>query len=335
MSADNATQNEILVSVVVPVYNVEPYLVRCLQSIAGQTYKNLQIILVDDGATDGSPKICDEFATLDARAEVIHKPNGGLSDARNAGIDISRGNYIVLVDSDDYLAPGYVETMLSAALKHGAKLVMCNFICVNDRGDEIDWQPGGGFHSLRGSVPSGDAMTALSDPVGGVYVVAWNKLYNRDLFSGLRYPIGKLHEDQFVIHHLLDKCDFIHCVPERLYYYVQREKSIISAGYTVRNLDVMDAFLDRARHYCGKKRYDHMSMAYRRFIGELAKSRCLIDFQIAENKRRWRSLRKSLDDDRSIIMKFADRSTKLRFLSVMALPGLYYKIIQRPWRKTK
>lgn len=322
-----------LVSVIVPVYNVEIYLSRCIDSILNQTYGNLQVLLIDDGSPDRCPVICDEYASKDSRIEVIHKKNGGLSDARNAGLNISKGEYIVFVDSDDYIDSRYVETMIRAALESSASLVMCNFEYVSDTGCAIEWQPGYGFGSLNGKVASDDAMTAFSDPLGGVYVVSWNKLYQRNLFDDIRFPEGKIHEDQFVIHCILAKSEFIFCIPDRLYYYTQREKSIMSEGYSIKHLDVMDAFLDRAHFYLSMNKYRLVSLAYKRYINELAKAYCLIDRKDSENRKILKLYYRYLKNDWKTILFHTNPAIIMRFATVMCCPSLYYSIIQHPQRK--
>ncbi len=324
-----------LVSIIVPVYNVEKYLHRCVDSILSQDYVHLEVILVNDGSTDNSPMICDAYAQSDGRIKVIHKPNGGLSDARNTGIDHATGEYIAFVDSDDYVDRTYINTMLLAALENEADLVMCNFECVSDNGDSIAWQPGRSFPAFYGKVASNSAMIAFSDPVGGVYVVSWNKLYKNSLFNNVRFPVGKIHEDQFVIHHLVDQCDFIFCVPDRLYYYVQRENSIMAGGYSRKHLDAMGAFYDRAHFYKNKREYRLMSLSYKQYCNELAKSYYLMDMSDSLNREQWEIYHKLAKKDLKVVFKHAYLNTIMRFIAAVYCPALYYKVLQRPWRRLR
>ena len=181
-----------LISVIVPVYDVERYLARCIDSILAQTYQNLEIFLVDDGSPDRCGEICDAYAEKDNRIQVIHKKNGGLSDARNAALDICTGEYISFVDSDDYVSDDFIETMHHAIKDYQAKLAVCGIMKFDESGKiSVDYAP-----SDTEKCVSGEEMVEMTiwRPA------AWNKLYHRSLFEGIRYPFGKLYEDLFVYH---------------------------------------------------------------------------------------------------------------------------------------
>ena len=173
------------ISVIVPVYKVEPYLSRCLDSIINQTYRNLEIILVDDGSPDRCGEICDEYARQDSRIRVIHKANGGLSDARNHGIDVAIGDYIAFVDSDDYIATDMYEKMLARLELDNSDMVVCNYY----RFDEGSAPPKDGYIQLPDRVLTQDEAFDFYLQIGGDYVSAWNKLYKRTIFDDLRYPV--------------------------------------------------------------------------------------------------------------------------------------------------
>lgn len=232
------------ISVIVPVYKVEKYLKRCVDSILAQTYTNFELILVDDGSPDTCPAMCDEFAMQDNRIRVVHKKNGGLSDARNAGIDIATGEYIAFVDSDDYIAVDMCEQLLESILKYNADVAFCNYLRVDEAhniGTEREQvQP------IRDECLSQEQVwQELLRPYGGYYIVAWNKLYHRKLFDSLRFPVGKQHEDEFVIHHVINQCNKIACVSKPLYFYVQRAGSIMAQQFSVKNMDYGEALIDR------------------------------------------------------------------------------------------
>ena len=182
------------ISIIVPIYNVAPYLPACLDSIIHQTYLNLEIILVDDGSPVESGKMCDSYLE-DERVKVIHKENGGLSDARNAGIDAAKGKFLGFVDSDDYVHPRFYELLLQALKEEGADIAGCDVkkVCKTEKIEEKEQQP------IQRTVYSGREATAnLYD--AQMYlksVVAWNKLYKKELFEEIRFPKGKLHEDEF------------------------------------------------------------------------------------------------------------------------------------------
>ncbi len=240
------------ISVIVPVYKVEDYLHRCVQSILSQTLKDLEVILVDDGSPDGCGVICEEFAAKDSRVKVIHKENGGLSDARNAGLDMATGDYIGFVDSDDHIRPTMYQRLLQALEENGADMSLCNYAYVDGQ-DRVD---GTMRCSMESGVLSRSAALERLDtasPDYSFYVTAWNKLYKRSLFDSLRFPVGKLHEDEFVAHHIFDRCRCIAVVGEELYRYVQRSGSIMRGGVSVRSLDGVYALYDRYEFYLAQK----------------------------------------------------------------------------------
>lgn len=232
-----------LISIIVPIYKVEPYLDRCVQSIVDQTYTNLQIILVDDGSPDGCPQMCDEWAKKDSRICVIHKPNGGLSDARNAGMAVAKGEYIAFVDSDDWIAPKYIDHLYRAARSCGALLSACDVRRINE-GEQC-------------MVPDNDeclpieysALEALS-PKGWerVRAVAWNKLYHRSLLEGEEYPVGRHHEDEFFTYRIVYKAQRIVFIEEELYFYLQRQGSIMQE-VSIKRLDALDAYMERLQFF--------------------------------------------------------------------------------------
>lgn len=237
-----------LISIIVPVYKVEPYLQRCIESIRNQTYKKIEIILVDDGSPDRCPDICDELAEKDSRIQVIHKINGGLSDARNAGIEIATGEYIVFVDSDDYLAEQMIEKMLDAVQQNNCKMAICNFLCIDEEGKSTG-------ESERSPVKdelldAREILRRFYQLYGWFYIVAWNKLYHRSLLSKDTFPIGRIHEDEFTASQLIWKAEKIACIEYQGYYYVrQREGSITQNLNDSRHLDAYFALIERYKFY--------------------------------------------------------------------------------------
>lgn len=247
-----------MISIIVPVYNVEKYLRRCIDSILAQTYSNLEIILVDDGSPDGSGLICDEYAVLDPRVTVIHKENGGLSDARNAGLDVATGEYVGFVDSDDYIHPQMYEKLLSAIQSTGSNISLCSYVYVDEETGAVD-ESYCVMNPIKTAVLS--RMQALEkinayQPNSFFYVTAWNKLYERKLFSNLRFVNGKIHEDEFSVHHLFNLAGKIATIEDVLYYYVQRNGSIMNSRMTKKSLDIIDALMDRYEFYLSIERKD-------------------------------------------------------------------------------
>lgn len=234
-----------LISIIVPIYNVQDYLRTCLESILSQTYTNIEIILVNDGSEDASEEICCEYAKRDERVKLYSQENRGLSVARNTGVSFSKGELIVFVDSDDYIAPMMVEKLYDAMKKANADLAMCGFKRVDQNGRDS------GLSFLPGDKTIGgkEAIKSLFDENSG-YMVAWNKLYKKSFLKNNIFPPGKIHEDEFVMHRIFSECKRVAVVSESLYFYVQRDGSIMSR-LSIKSLDIIEAFCDRA-YLCNK-----------------------------------------------------------------------------------
>lgn len=233
-----------LISVIVPIYKVENFLCKCVDSILNQTYKNLEIILVDDGSPDKCGEICDEYAKKDSRIKVIHKENGGLSDARNAGIDVAQGDYFVFVDSDDYIDYEMIETLYYCIKNDNSDLALCSFTYVDEEGKEICERKN--KSPIKNEIISTEqSLQKLCEIKNWYYIVAWNKLYKKEIFNNLRFPKGKINEDEFTIHHIFNKCRYISCVEKPLYYYLQRSGSIMKTKTGMKALDSAEALYDR------------------------------------------------------------------------------------------
>lgn len=232
---------EELISVIVPVYKVEKYLKRCVESVQKQTFKNLEIILVDDGSPDLCGKMCDEMSKTDPRIKVIHKNNGGLSDARNAGIEIASGKYVVFVDSDDWLDLDMIDLLYRILKKYDADIAECSYR--NIYKERIDEET-----SCSGEVIEGDGTLALEAMLDWRWFkpVAWNKLYKKEILSNIRYPKGKLHEDEFTTYKYFYNANKLVYVDTSKYNYDRRrEDSITGKKFREDNLDACWAFRER------------------------------------------------------------------------------------------
>lgn len=226
-----------LISVIVPIYNVERYLEKCILSIQCQTHQDLEIILSDDGSTDNSGAICDHFAALDSRIRVIHKMNGGLSDARNAGIEVASGSYYMFVDSDDFIAPDTIEKLYLAATEHDCEIAVCNIVRTFDDGTTEPF-----YHPVdQLTVWAGQQrFETLKQPS------ACNKLFRAELFKDVRFPKGKFYEDTFVYHVLAYQATQIVLTGHDGYYYLSRRDSILGQPkYTDRYFDFIEAVYTR------------------------------------------------------------------------------------------
>lgn len=247
----DSTKCSELISVIVPVYRVETYLDKCIMSIANQTYDNLEIILVDDGSPDNCPAMCDAWEEKDGRVKVIHKTNGGLSDARNAGVAVSSGDLIAFVDSDDYLASNYIEDMYSAMKGTHADIVECGVLYV----DEVDSVLRKRAIGAEITVNRVDALKRLILE-DGVYQTVWNKLYRRSVIENTLFEVGRYHEDDFWTYQVFDQINSLTVLPKPLYYYLQRGDSIMGFGYTLKRLDGLEARYRRMQYL---QKYDELA----------------------------------------------------------------------------
>lgn len=250
------------ISIVVPVYKVEKYLGRCVESIMNQSYHNLEIILVDDGSPDNSGEICDEYAKRDHRIKVIHQENKGLSGARNAGIDICTGEYIGFVDSDDYIHHQMYEILLNNSLKYNSEISICRILRFFG---EKATPPSFSKINLQVLTPQ-EALKNLHGMDGQVYTVAWNKLYKRNLFDGLRYPLSKINEDEFLTYKLIDRSNQITMTDEVLYYYFQNGDSITTNEKYLINKDVFEAIEGRKDYFEKMGKYDIIPFINKAFL---------------------------------------------------------------------
>lgn len=220
------------ISVIVPIYNVENYMRRCVDSILNQTYTNLEIILVDDESPDNCPLICDKYKQRDNRIKVIHQKNAGLSGARNAGIDIASGEYLAFVDSDDYLAVDFLESLYQAIVTTNSDIAMCKYEYVKD--DTMTQSHKSGDCEVYTGI---EMIENMYSPDGAFFVVAWNKLYKRKLFERIRYPQGRIHEDEATTHQLYYEAKKAAFVKRYLYGYFVGGESITRKKFNRKRLD--------------------------------------------------------------------------------------------------
>lgn len=234
------------ISIIIPIYNLEKYIEKCIDSILKQTYTKTEIIIIDDGSTDGSEEICNKYAKTDERVIYIKKENGGPSSARNKGIEEANGEYLFFVDGDDYLAPETIEKMLERILTDHSKLALCGFTRVGRDNTilktiEATNEVITGFEALKMAYREDNGVLFCSTIV--------NKLYHRSLFHSIRFPEGKFHEDEATVYKILDQCDKISLLAEPFYYYLDRENSTMNLPYSVKQLDGIEASYQRYFYY--------------------------------------------------------------------------------------
>ncbi len=238
-----------LISVIVPIYGVEKYLEECLKSIINQTYTNLEIILVDDGSPDNCGKICDEYLKKDNRIKVIHKNNGGLSDARNAGLDIANGEYIAFIDSDDCINEEFIQKLYYNCKNYKCDIAEANYIRFSNKISK-DKQK----ENLEIFTNIQMVERIYNRSTYGRTIVVWNKLYKKEIIKQYRFQKGKIHEDEFIMYKIFYENDIkIAVLNEILYYYRFTPNSIMNQKFDLRRLDKLEAYEERMKYFLEKK----------------------------------------------------------------------------------
>lgn len=256
------------ISIIVPVYNVEKYIEKCIESIREQTYENLEIIIINDGSTDSSEYICNKYFQKDKRIIFVNQENHGVSATRNRGLDISTGNYIGFVDSDDYIACDMFELLYKNMRGYDADISMCNAQSVYANGKTASDE--NGRNLFENYNLDSDDVLVLENDKKIVYSLKsdnnylWNKLYKKSLFNEIIFPYNKIFEDIFVMYKLIEKCRKIIISPEYKYYYVQRENSIISQHFTARQFDLFESYTERYDYLLNK--YPYLEATHRKYI---------------------------------------------------------------------
>ena len=241
-----------LISIIVPAYNVEKYLNRCIDGILAQTIDNFEVILIDDGSSDRTLEICNYYARLDMRINVLHQNNQGVSAARNAGLDLAKGDFISFIDADDYVYSDYLEKMYSMIEKYNAEMCIC------------------GYLHFTGNIPKQECNNASVDIKNGrqmcgylydyniseKYVIPWAKLYRKNLFDKVRFPVGKIHEDQFVTYQVYYYCSKVVELKDELYCYFTSPGSITRGGFSIKRYDNVQALEEAVHFYTERGDYD-------------------------------------------------------------------------------
>ena len=315
-------QNELpLISVIIPVYNVESYLDRCVESVVGQTYTNLEIILVDDGSPDNSPTMCDNWAAKDARIKVIHKENGGLSSARNSALDIMKGEYLTFVDSDDYIDKNAVEIMYNRILNDNSDIAICNYKCVTDNSDDY-WD---NTYPLKDEILSkNEILRKLVEYNHWHYVIACCKLYKKQLFDSIRFPVGKLHEDVFTAHLIFDLCARVSCLSSILYYYYQAPESI-THNYSINSLDIIDGYLNRLDFFIEKNMEYESALSAETVAEKILQAYDRLDMNETENKSVINGYKREYDKRYRLIRNNKQGNYKFRYLFHLGIKAVKLK----------
>lgn len=320
-----------LISVIIPVYNMEKYLYRCMESIINQTYVNLEIILVDDGSTDLSSKMCDEYVLRDNRIKVLHQKNGGLSNARNAGLEVATGKYITFLDSDDYVNVEYVDYLYQLIEQYDSDISICGMKRFEEECQEED-DESENLIKVYGNIEALEILCYQK----GIANSAWGKLYKKDLFKEIRYPEGMLYEDLAVIYKLLYKADKVVQGNKKYYYYMQRRDSIMHQKFSEKSMDrikVSSELLDFVRKSCP----EILDAAYTRFFISNIQVLREIPYKDGQYQEELSILKKNIKFYRRkvIINPRAKKVTRLIAvmsclnISIMQKLGLVYKIFEK------
>ena len=316
--------NETLVTVLIPVYNMEKYVAACIESIIEQSYKNLEIIIVNDGSTDSSEVILEEYAKKDDRIRVITTKNNGLSAARNIGIKEGRGEYIAFVDADDFVSRNYVKTLLSVCEEYKVPISQCYYYNVDYQCFDYIFDDDEDNRDVR--VYDGrDMVLNLYNHMMLPSTLTWTKLYKKDIFrigdntldvlddDNLAFPEGRIYEDDYVSYRIFHKAGKIGVVNKKLYAYRKTPGSITNGAFNTKGLDLMSSLEERMRYYTVKKDRGLLELTYRRYYYELCRTIYKVK-QARDNISNWQSVVKELNKKkrRSLIkifkvVKFEDK----------------------------
>jgi glycosyltransferase involved in cell wall biosynthesis len=254
------------ISIIVPVFNLEHLLPKCIDSILDQSFKDFELILVNDGSTDKSDEICDQYANKDQRIKVIHKQNGGVSSARNAGLEAAKGKYIGFVDSDDYINKHMYEILYNKAIKYSSDIVICGYEEVYEgqyhTTDKLE------SNNVNKHFNNVDALKQmyLNKLLYITFVVPWNKLYKRSLFQDVKYKVRNIYDDETVIHKVLYNSTKITYTDSRLYYYTQRDGSQMNSSFHIKRFDKVYALKDREVFFRKRYEFDLHQLALKHYM---------------------------------------------------------------------
>lgn len=316
-----------MISIIIPVFNVENYVGKCIESVLNQTYRNLQIILVDDGSTDSSGQICEEYAKKDSRILCFHKENGGLSDARNFALDKAKGKYISFIDSDDFVSKKYIDILYNNLVESDADISICNFIRINE--GDLPTESIGGDRKPR-VFDKVESFYALFDNfLGYQFTVACCKLYKACIFDHIRYPKGRNYEDTATAHLIYDKISKVVYEDVNLYYYLVRSSSITKQEQYMKD-DAALAVRDRVTFFehtpytalLQKSREQYLAT----LMGMHARMRSSTDDVLVHKKKLYTQVKALYRDYKRNSIRF---DIKLRVRFFLLFPKLYSNILKK------
>lgn len=302
------------ISIIVPVYNLERYLPKCIDSILSQTFTDFELILVNDGSTDKSGNICDKYARQDIRVKVIHKENGGVASSRNAGLDIARGEYVGFVDNDDYVNEHMFEILYNHANMFASDIVICDYIEVNQEGDSLSeyvkYFQTQHFNNI-------EALHQLYTPNNITFVVPWNKLYKKCLFNNIKYKHGSINDDETVAHKLFydnKKTTYVH-LP--LYYYIQRKDSQMSSSFNIQKLSAVYALKEREIFFRKKGEFSLHQKALKHYMEKFFWYYFLAESELKDIEKELKNLKHTFDKSLFYLLKHRDIGWKQKAMCVV------------------
>ncbi len=278
-----------LVSILIPAYKVEKYISASISSAQAQSYPDIEIVIVNDGSPDRTGEICDEFAQKDKRIRVIHLPKSGVSIARNTALEAAKGDYVFFLDSDDRIEPDTISYLMECMHRDGSDIACCNFLKVDEEGNPLDTLAGFVDDLLT---PEQFLVQAYEDRFYAVSSIVACKLYKRSTIGALRFPAERQHEDEALSYQIVNNAQSITTVSAQKYYYLQRADSIMGNKTSVKSLDVVEAYLQKAEWYRDKGNNYLMYRALRQSCGTLAKKKQLLDMKDETVRRRYSELKR-------------------------------------------
>lgn len=317
------------ISIIVPIYNVEKYLPKCIDSILSQTFSDFELILVDDGSPDNCEEICDNYANIDSRIRVVHKENGGLSAARNTGIEMAKGQYLGFIDSDDYIDEKMYEVLYTNAISFSSDIIVCDFLKVFE--DETQIKSKSKTNSKITHFTNKEALNQLySKDKEQRWVIVCNKLFKRTLFTNLAFKVGKLYEDEFIAHKLLYSCSKVTLITEPLYYYVQRKNSIVGSAFSVKKLDRVYALDDRAEFFRGIREIQLHHEAQRQFMDVFFWYYIKTNFEVQHAKAALSKLKKVFNRNLLFLLRnpLITKKNKVALILFAIHPFVYFKVFK-------
>ncbi len=316
-------------SIIIPVYNSQKYLHECIDSVLAQTLTDFEIILVDDGSTDNSPAICDQYAQKDPRVVVIHKENGGQADARNKGLDIARGDYIGFVDSDDHIVPNMYEDMYNAAVSNNVSIVGCHMKHIDDNKVLKTVGTETGNHTVYKSTEVINDFTNISKIF---HFALWSKIYSKEIFKDLRLPKGFMYEDAYVVLDVLDRCDKFLIIDKCYYKYrVSRPESITNSAYEYSHTDRLELYNKAMEFYKERNLIAPFHDAMSCFVDTYIPNHILIYSQFKQYKEKFGTYKKQAISRIPAVLK-NKRILKLKkflYLCLFISPRLSMKICKK------